>query len=70
MSKKEAKITSPNECQTCMFWRSVSQTCHVHSPLATQNPQTGEPAFPRTLATDWCGEYQHGEYGGTVVSKE
>lgn len=48
-------------CETCKFWRlSVSypketgahvKECHRNAPIPAY------PMYPRTVAADWCGEF-------------
>ena len=52
-----------DNCYTCRFWigqgareRGPKGSCRRFPPAVT--PRSPEGAFPITLSTDWCGEWQ------------
>ena len=53
--------TAPGTCNQCLYWQplEVYGHCRFHAPLVEAGQwQEGRVFWPRTLATDWCGQWQ------------
>ena len=49
----------PGTCNQCLYWQplEVAGYCHFSPPLVTDASSEGRAFWPRTLPTDWCGQW-------------
>lgn len=52
------------QCQTCRFWKDAHDAwarkgkCRRYPPTLGDDGHYSDLNFPRTVSSNWCGEYQ------------
>ena len=59
--------TVPGTCSECLYWQplEVHGYCHFNAPTTAETGVEGRVIWPRTLSTDWCGQWTQA-VAGTV----
>ena len=58
----DATATERTErCDVCRSWQAANTdvgTCHRHAPQPEGTRGKGRTRWPRTMADEWCGEFE------------